>query len=342
MKQGVKPLASISLDLDNQWSYMKTHGDPGWEKYPSYFDRFIPDFLDLLDNLNLKITFFIVGQDAGLEKNTEALSLITETGHEVGNHSFHHDPWLHKYSREEIKRDVLEAEEQIIKISGRKPSGFRGPGFSWSPDLLEVLAENNYLYDASTLPTYIGPLARAYYFWNSHLSREDKGQRDGLFGSFKEGFTPVKPFCWQCGLDAKLLEIPVTTIPGIKVPFHLSYLLYLSSFSVNLMTSYLRTALILCRLTETEPSFLLHPLDFLGGDQLPELDFFPGRKIEVKRKIQIFKQVIGIISGYFNLINMSAHAKAILDRPKIKIQVLEKQKKGKGTVPSLCKRSEIY
>jgi hypothetical protein len=27
----VKPLASISLDLDSLWSYMKTHGDPGWE-----------------------------------------------------------------------------------------------------------------------------------------------------------------------------------------------------------------------------------------------------------------------------------------------------------------------
>ena len=25
------PLASVSLDLDNQWSYMKTHGDPAWQ-----------------------------------------------------------------------------------------------------------------------------------------------------------------------------------------------------------------------------------------------------------------------------------------------------------------------
>jgi peptidoglycan-N-acetylglucosamine deacetylase len=25
-----KPIASLSLDLDNKWSYMKTHGDPGW------------------------------------------------------------------------------------------------------------------------------------------------------------------------------------------------------------------------------------------------------------------------------------------------------------------------
>ncbi len=29
-----KPIASLSLDLDNKWSYMKTHGDAGWESFP--------------------------------------------------------------------------------------------------------------------------------------------------------------------------------------------------------------------------------------------------------------------------------------------------------------------
>ena len=92
MKQ--KPLASISLDLDNQWSYMKIHGDKGWDKYPSYFDILIPHVLDLLDELDLKITFFIVGQDAVNEVNLPYFKMITERGHEVGNHSFHHKSWL--------------------------------------------------------------------------------------------------------------------------------------------------------------------------------------------------------------------------------------------------------
>ena len=83
-----KPLASISLDLDNQWSYMKIHGDSGWEKFPSYLDAFIPYVLNILDELDLKITFFIVGQDAVLEKNKKYLRMIVEQGHEVGNHSF--------------------------------------------------------------------------------------------------------------------------------------------------------------------------------------------------------------------------------------------------------------
>ena len=44
-----KPLASISLDLDNQWSYMKIHGDEGWDAYPSNFDIFVPHILDVLE-----------------------------------------------------------------------------------------------------------------------------------------------------------------------------------------------------------------------------------------------------------------------------------------------------
>ena len=63
-----KPLLSLSLDLDNQWSYMKIHGDEGWETYPSYFDIFVPHVLDILDRWRLSITFFIVGLDAMKEK----------------------------------------------------------------------------------------------------------------------------------------------------------------------------------------------------------------------------------------------------------------------------------
>jgi len=312
-------LASISLDLDNLWSYMKTHGDAGWENFPSYLDIFIPHILDILDRLNLKITFFIVGQDAALEKNKDVLKLLTERGHEVGNHTFHHEPWLHLYTKDRIKKEILEAEKQIFKATGQKTIGFRGPGFSWNSDLLEVVAECDYIYDASTLPTYIGPLARAYFFWKSNLTAEEKVQRKRLYSRFKDGIRPVKPYQWQLASGATLLEIPVTTIPIIKVPFHLSYLLYLSRFSIPLMFLYLRTALMLCRITKTEPSFLLHPLDFLDGNQVPELAFFPGMDISSSQKIELFEKVLKELSKHFTLVKMSTHAKSILKNNTVKV-----------------------
>ena len=137
-----KTLASLSLDLDNLWAYLKIHNDPGWEKYPSYFGRFIPYVLDVLDELNLKITFFITGQDAAMEEHAELLKSLVERGHEVGNHSFRHDSWLDVFPREEIEREIVQTDLYISRTTGQKPVGFRGPGFCWNPDVLDVLSEN--------------------------------------------------------------------------------------------------------------------------------------------------------------------------------------------------------
>lgn len=306
--------ASLSLDLDNQWSYMKTHGDPGWESFPSYLDVFVPHALEALAALDLKITFFIVGQDAALARNADALASITRAGHEVGNHSFHHEQWMTLSTRDRIRAEIEQAAAAIEKATGKAPRGYRGPGFTWSPDVLEVIQEMGYVYDASTLPTYIGPLARMYYFRRSSLPEEEMKKRKELFGGFRQGFAPVKPYRWSLASSESLLEIPVTTIPIVKTPFHLSYLLYLSRYSRSLMRLYLKTALTLCRLTRTEPSFLLHPLDLLGGEQVPTLAFFPGMDVSAARKIDVFKEVLGEIRKSFEPVTMGEHAKRILQR----------------------------
>lgn len=312
MTENYKPTASVSLDLDNLWSYMKTHGDPGWESFPSYLDILIPKVLNTLDKLKLKISFFIVGQDAALEKNRDILRALTCWGHEVCNHSFHHEPWLHLYEKDQIEREIALSEEHISRATGQRPVGFRGPGFSWNADLLEVLAERGYTFDASTLPTYLGPLARAYYFRKADLSDEDKKKRGELFGSFSDGLRPIKPYRWLLPSGATMLEIPVTTMPIFKVPFHLSYLIYLSRFSMMLMSIYLKMALSMCRLTGTNPSFLLHPLDMIGGDDVKKLAFFPGMDISGNRKTVIFEKVLGELSKHYALVNMSSHASSVL------------------------------
>ncbi|MEO1013261.1 MAG: polysaccharide deacetylase family protein, partial [Bacteroidota bacterium] len=296
-----KPMASISLDLDNQWSYMKIHGDEGWDKYPSYFDIFIPHILNVLDELDLKITFFIVGKDTESEENRKYLRMITARGHDVGNHSYHHESWLQTYSHDEIEHEIRSAEIAIEDTTGQKPIGFRGPGFSWSKDVLKVLESRGYQYDASTLPTFLGPLARTYYFWKSDLSKEEKRARKELFGKFSEGFRKLKPYKWDLGSGKTLMEIPVTTMPIFKIPFHLSYLIFLGNISMGLMRLYLHIAIALCKLTKTPISYLLHPLDLIGGDQISSLAFFPGMNVSSDRKVFIFKKVIHKLAKNYNL-----------------------------------------
>lgn len=309
-----KPIAGISLDLDNQWSYMKIHGDEGWDQYPSYFDIFIPHILNVLDELNLKITFFIVGKDTESEENRKYLRMITDRGHEVGNHSYHHESWLQTYSYEKIENEIISAEKAIQEATGQKPIGFRGPGFSWSTDLLKVLEKRGYKYDASTLPTYLGPLARAYYFANSDLSKEEKRARKELFGKFSEGFRKLKPYQWDLGEGKTIMEIPVTTMPIFKLPFHLSYLIYIGNISMGLMKLYLNIAIVLCKITKTPISFLLHPLDLVGGDQITQLAFFPGMNVGSKEKVEVFKKVIHTLKRHYEVINMSAYWKSINSR----------------------------
>ena len=313
-----KPLLSLSLDLDNQWSYMKIHGEEGWEEYPSYLDIFVPHILKVLDELNLKITFFIVGQDAAFEANHKYLKALADAGHDIANHSFKHETWLHLYTKEEMRNEIDTAHDIIEEVTGKTPNGFRGPGFSWSNTLLEVLVEKGYAYDASTLPTVIGPLARLYYFSTSNISKEEKEDRKEIFGKFSDGFRRLKPYYWKFRKEKKLLELPVTTMPVFRIPFHLSYLLYLSNISIHLAMFYLNIAIFLCKITRTEPSFLLHPLDLIGGDQITSLAFFPGMNISSDRKILIFKKVMNKLAKHYTLVDMNTHVENIMSKKSLK------------------------
>jgi hypothetical protein len=77
---------------------------------------------------------------------------------------------------------------------------------------------------------------------------------------------------------------------------------------------YLRTALTFCRLTETSPSFILHPLDLVGGEQIPDLDFFPAMDRSSARKRDLFRRVMAIYKDNFSLVPMSVHARALVTR----------------------------
>lgn len=305
----MKPTASLSLDLDNQWSYMRSHGDPAWAELPSYLDVAVPRILKFLKERDLTITFFIVGQDAALEKNCDAIASIADAGHEIANHSFNHEPWLHLYSKDELVEEFARTETALEGVTGKRPVGFRGPGFSLSPTVIEVLGERGYEYDCSTLPTYIAPLARAYFFLKSpDISEEEKEKMKKLFGKFSDGFQTLKPHLIETN-ERSLVEIPVTTFPIAKTPIHASYLLYLSSFSSIAAKVYWRSAVAACRLTGTEPSFLLHPLDFLGGDDVDALKFFPGMNLSAGKKIEFLDSAISALATGFQIVTMREHAR---------------------------------
>ena len=72
-------------------------------------------------------------------------------------------------------------------------------------------------------------------------------------------------------------------MPLLRIPIHVSYLLFLAERAPALVMPYVETALALCAATKTAPSLLLHPLDFLGGDEVPALAFFPAMSLRPSR-----------------------------------------------------------
>ncbi|GAB4232658.1 MAG: polysaccharide deacetylase family protein [Chlamydiales bacterium] len=304
---------SLSLDLDNLWCYLKMRGDDTWKKFPSYYSHFIPQALDYFDALDLKLTFFIVGKDASQSENHDLLKEIVKRGHDIANHSFSHDPTMQYFTKEDIEADILQAEEAIYAATGVRTDGFRGPGFCFNQTICEVLTKHNYLYDSSLFPTIISPLARLYYHYKASLSQESQSQSKALYGNLRDGFRSPKDHVLNCA-QGNIYELPVTTMPFLKLPFHQSYLFYLYQKSPKIMSLYLSTAISLCRFSRTEPNFLLHPTDILGYESVPELKFFPGMKLPTEQKKEVLNQIISEFKKHFYIVTMKEKVKGIHEK----------------------------
>jgi peptidoglycan-N-acetylglucosamine deacetylase len=301
---------ALSLDLDNLWSYLMVHGDATWKDHPSYLELAVPLMLELLSERDLQITFFIVGIDAEKLAHKEILASILERGHEIANHSHRHEPWLHRYDPSELKRELETAHEAISVATGVEPIGFRGPGYSISSTCVGLLEGMGYAYDASTLPTFIGPLARRYYFRTANLTDEQQKEREYLFGQARDGLKPIRPYRWKVA-DGSILEIPVTTFPLLRLPFHPSYFLYIAERSMSLARAYVKTSLAMCAITGVTPALLLHPLDFIGGDEIADLKFFPGMQTDGSTKRKRIGEYLDLIVDFGSVTSMKNYASTL-------------------------------
>ena len=301
-----KPVASVSLDLDNKWAYMRTHGVEGWDDYPTYLPAVGERIANFMAEMGLEITVFVVGKDLESQDNRDAVAGLAAAGHEIANHSYWHFPWLDQLDPQELVQEIADTEVAIEALTGVRPVGFRAPGFSGSPEVLQVLASRGYEYDASTFPTVIGPLAAWYARLKSFGRQSDGRQR---FATLRDGFAALGPHSLETPAGP-IVELPVTTMPLLRLPIHVTYLMYLHQFSKSLAYAYLRFSLLLCKWRGVGPSMLLHPLDFLGGEEEPTLSFFPGMKVSRDDKLALLRVLLERMRRDFEVGPMWRHAAA--------------------------------
>lgn len=304
-----RPVGSVSFDLDNIWSFLKTHGDPEWAERPSYLSVATPRIVEFLGETDVVSTVFAIGADVVRDDGAEAVRSFAAAGHEIGNHSFEHEPWLQRYSEERLADEIDRTHDAIVAAGAPAPIGFRGPGYSTSPVLQRLLAERGYHYDASTLPTWIGPLARAHHFRSTTLTPEQREERAELFGGVGQARLPLRPYVSG---ESGIAELPVTTMPLLRVPIHGSYLIQLYAGSPALARTYFRTALRLCRMRAVGMSMLLHPTDLLDSRDAPSLTFFPGMSVPAQEKHRFMSWVVTTMKREFDVVGTGAHVKQAL------------------------------
>ncbi len=89
---------------------------------------------------------------------------------------------------------------------------------------------------------------------------------------------------------------------------------YLASFSSAIALLYFCIALLTCRLTKTQPSLLLHPLDFLDEKDVPELAFFPAIKLASYKKRIVLAKALQAMGKQFEIVPISVHAQSVQRR----------------------------
>lgn len=284
-----RPAAMLSLDLDNLWAYQRTRGDAGWQAMDSFLDVAVPRIRALLQDTGLTITVFVVGRDLTLPGVPALVAELAGDGHEIGNHSLDHAIDLHRADAARLAADLDGSAALIAEVAGRAPVGFRGPAFRLSEPLLDALAARGYHYDASILPALTGPLARAWHRRGMAPGAAEAPGQDDLFGSWREASRSLRPGRWQRPAGT-LVELPVTTLPMLRVPVHWTYLNFIADRAGPLADACFRLHLRLCRWRSVTPSLLLHATDFIGADDACCPHFLPGMRRPAADKLAMLRR----------------------------------------------------
>ncbi len=97
-----------------------------------------PLLLDLLGRHRLKAAFFVTGQNT--ERHPALVREILQRGHDVGNHSYRHDPLLMLRSRARLNDEIARTQDLLASF-GIRPLAFRPPVGVTNPRLPGVIGE---------------------------------------------------------------------------------------------------------------------------------------------------------------------------------------------------------
>jgi polysaccharide deacetylase family protein (PEP-CTERM system associated) len=145
-----RPPLLLSIDFED-WHQLvhRRFGRTDWDRPHPAFEPQVRALLDLLDSLEARATFFLLGMTVA--NYPELTREIVARGHEPASHGYAHAR-VYTQARDEFRADVERSIEAIERATGRRPSAYRAPAFSINrrtPWAYEVLAELGFGCDSS-------------------------------------------------------------------------------------------------------------------------------------------------------------------------------------------------
>jgi peptidoglycan-N-acetylglucosamine deacetylase len=155
------------------------------------------------------------------QEGTEVLREAVRAGHELASHSHTHPYALAEASAEAVEDELSHAEEALASVSGRRPVGFRAPGYTLSRAMVVALSRRGYLYDASVFPAAPYYLAKAAVLASMALLGRASASRLDSPRVLLAPRAPYRPDVKQPYRPgtAPLLELPMAVTPLLRVPF---------------------------------------------------------------------------------------------------------------------------
>lgn len=268
------------------------------------------------DKYGIKATLFMVGEDFRRPAEHAVIRAVAAAGHEIANHTLTHAQGFRLLSLAEKEAEIAGMEDACHAVIGRRPIGFRSPGWNMGDDAIGILQRRGYLYDSSVHPMSLMPLFKFLHWWNT--SQRTGGDRTTL-GHLLYMFAPLKPYRSDAGSLARrgtdgLIELPLTVVPGVRFPFWATLLL---ASGFDLFAKCYR----ILRSLEYPIQYQFHLSDFVDYNEHGLAEQVPGvnvgvyvpqaLRVPLKQKLELFERAIDMMAADYSFVTLEEWARTV-------------------------------
>ena len=148
-------LNALSVDVEDYYqvsAFESVVRFEDWARRESRVEYSTHRVLDLLDEHEVKATFFVLGWVA--ERNHSLVRIISKRGHEVASHGYAHQ-LIYTQTPDQFREETRRAKEIVEDIIGQPIIGYRAASYSITTEslwALDILVEEGFRYDSSIFP----------------------------------------------------------------------------------------------------------------------------------------------------------------------------------------------